>query len=95
MQRAEVKRSAHGPADEKAQTGSPRKERCAPWSDGTADGEGDDRAPSGPWRGRPRDSAPTGRKQRTFREESSWQYNLAAMERMYISEKGRQNYQSQ
>lgn len=27
MRRAEVKRSAHGPADEKAQTGRPRKER--------------------------------------------------------------------
>lgn len=65
MRRAEVKRSAHGPADEKAQTGRPRKERCAPWSAGTADEEGDDRVPNGPETGRPRDSAPTGRRQRT------------------------------
>lgn len=94
MRRAEVKRSAHGPADEKAQTGSPRKERCAPWSVGTTGGEAGGRAPSGPVRGRPRDSAPTGRKQRTSRVGSSWQHSLAAMERMYTCGRARQNCQS-
>lgn len=94
MRRAEVKRSAHGPADEKEQTGRPRKERCAPWSAGTADGEGDDRSPSDPETGRPQDSALTGRRQRTSLAGSSWQHSLAAMEMMCISVRERQNYLS-
>lgn len=94
MRRAEVKRSAHGPAGEKAQTGSPRKERCAPWSVGTAGGEGDERVPSDPEKDRPQDSALTGRRQRTSRAGSSWQHSLAAMETMYICGRGQQSYQS-
>ncbi len=91
MRRAEVKRSAHGPADEKEQTGRPRRERCDPSSAGTADGEGGDTAPSDPERDRRLDSAPTGRKQRTSRVGSSWQHNRAAMGRRCTSERGQQS----